>query len=476
MRLSLLIALFLAGCTLGPKHKTPDVCLPCHYSEAPCEAEEVDLSVWWEQFDDPILEGLIKEALCCNYDLRIALHKIEEVRALYKIDRSDLYPQIQGNWEAMRARRSENLSSDVIESAGSPTELIPTDFSGPLIQYFFQIGFDASWELDFFGKNRKKAQAARHDFEASQEEALGVQITMISDVARNYINFCALEEQIKAQERQIQRQEDLVCLSEVRFNAGLTSYLEVTKAQAELDSVKTSLPPLVEAKKNAQHAIAILLGKPPEFFCLEQTPMPMVRGIIPNDMPSDLLLRRPDLRKADRELAAATARIGQAKAELFPSFSLLSAFGTQSNALNKLFVWPSRYWTVGPVMIWNLFTGGKLRAQVEVTNERQKQAILSYEKAVNDALKDVEDRLVGYFEAENTLEALESKLATNSLTRDLTYDRYVSGLISFDDVLDTEKEFFATELEMIQSKDTMMTQLVGLYKALGGGWQCSTSH
>lgn len=464
--------LFLSGCMVGPDYIPPEIAMPCHYEEAPCNTDPVDLSIWWQQFDDPILGGFIQEALCCNYDLQIALHKIEEVRGLYLIDRSELYPQIQGNMAALRARRSENLSSDVIETPESPVELLPTDFSGPLIQYFFQVGFDATWELDLFGKNRRKSEAAYRDFEASQENALDVQIILISDVARTYIDIRSLQQRIKAKEQQIQRQKDLLSLAESRYCAGLTSYLDVTRAKAALDEQVSTLPPLQEELKVAIHGLALFLGRQPENFCLDEGYVPVAYGRIPDDLPSDLLLRRPDLRAAERELAAATSRIGVAKAELFPSFSLMGSFGTQSNVLNKLFVWPSRFWSVGPTMIWNLFTGGKLVAQIKVANERQKQAILNYENAINNALKDVEDRLVGYFKEGEKLEALEEQLSSTSLTRDLSYEQYIAGLISLDDVLNAEKTLYQTQQDMIESQGTMMTQLVALYKALGGGWEC----
>lgn len=470
-----LLLLLLAGCTVGPDYHTPQTCLPSHYNERPKTTQNVNLATWWCQFDDPALEALIHEALSCNYDLRIALHKIEETRALYRIDRSELYPQIQGNMVAIRARRSENLSTDVIESPESPTELLPTDFSGPLVQYFFQVGFDATWELDLFGKIRRTAEASYRDFEATQENALDVQITLISDVARTYIDVRSLQQRIQAKKDQIERQKELLELVQSRYCAGLTSYVDVARAQSELDAQVSTLPPLQEELKVAVHALAIFLGKQPENFSIDEGYIPKAYGRIPDELPSDLLLRRPDIRKAERELAAATARIGAAKAEFFPTFSLMSNFGTQANELNKVFVWPSRFWSIGPSMVWNLFTGGRVIAQVKVTNQRQKQAILNYEKVINDALKDVEDRLIGYVKESQKLEALEEQLSSTSLTRDLIFEQYLAGLIAFDDVLDAEKDLFQTQENMIESQGTAMTQLVALYKALGGGWECYAS-
>ncbi len=467
--------LFLSGCMLGPDHEAPHVCLPSEYEQVPEETESVDLATWWEQFEDPLLNELIGEALTCNFDLQIALHKIEEVRNLYRIDRSALYPQIQGNFAAIRFRRSENLVSEVIENPSTAVEVVPSDFTGPLIQNFFQIGFDAAWEFDFFGKNRRKAEAAYRDFEASQEEALFVQITLVSDVARSYIDIRSLQQQVQTKKEQITRQKELLELANSRYTAGLTSFFDVSRAKAALEAQESTLPPLQEELKQTIHGLAILLGKPPEQFFVEEGYIPVAKGLIPSELPSELLCRRPDIRQVERELAAATSRIGQAKAELFPSFSLIGSFGTQSSLVDKLFVWPSRFWTIGPSMIWNLFTGGRLIAQVEVQNQRQKQAILSYESVINEALKDVEDRLVGYFKEGKRLEFLEEQLSTNSLVRDLSLDQYVAGLVSFDEVLDAEKTLFQSQEEMIASQGVLMIQLVGLYKALGGGWECCDS-
>lgn len=466
------LLLLLAGCTLGPDYEPIAVCVPTEYEEIPEKTEEIDLTAWWKQFDDSLLSEYIDEALCYNFDLAIAMRKIEEVRALYRIDRSLLYPQIQGNLVAARSRRSETLGSDIIENSSSSAEILPTDFSGPLVQYFFQLGVDASWELDFFGKNRRIEEAAYRDFEASQDSALDVQIILVADVAQSYIDIRSLQQQIETKKQQIERQKELLELAMSRYAAGLTSYREVTLARAELDTEEGALPPLEEELKQTIHGLAILLGQTPEKFCIGEGFIPKAKGIIPTNLPSDLLLRRPDIRQAEREVAAATARIGVAKAELFPSFSLLSSFGTQSNKLDQLFMWPSRFWTIGPSMVWNLFTGGRLLAQIEVTNERQKQAILAYEKSVNNALRDVEDRLVGYFKEGERLESFEERLDSTSLLRDLTFDQYKAGLISIDDVLNAEKDFFVAQQEMIQSEGTLMVQLVGLYKALGGGWSC----
>jgi len=461
---------------LGPDHEVPEVCMPERFEEAPEETQEIDLTVWWKQFGDPEMESYIEDALCQNLDLGIALHKVEEVRGLYRIDRSQLMPQIVGNMLALRARRSENLGGDVIEGPEATTDLVPTDFSGPLIQNFFQVGFDASWEIDIWGKNRRRAEAAYRDFEASQENALAVQITLISDVARNYIDIRVLQKLIEAKKEQICRSEDLVCLTESRYCAGLTSELDVARAKAQLGTQAANLPPLEQSLKETIHALAILLGRPPEQFALcfeNEGDIPEGSGVIPADLPSELLCRRPDIRQAERELAAATSRIGVAKAEFFPSFSLLGSFGVQSTEGDQLFLWPSRFWTIGPGMVWNLFTGGRLIAQVKVANERQKQAILTYEKVVYQAFQEVEDRLVGYFKEEERLARLGERVESHCLQRTLSSEQFLSGLISLDDVLDAERDLYLAIQAELESQGVLLTQLIGLYKALGGGWDCS---
>ncbi|NGX39589.1 MAG: Toluene efflux pump outer membrane protein TtgI [Chlamydiae bacterium] len=470
-----LFLLFLAGCTLGPDHCPPEVCMPERFKEEPELAEKIDYTDWWKQFNDPLLDTLIDEALCCNLDLRIALRRIEEVRGLFRIDSSRLFPQISGNMVAIRSRRSANLTSDIIESTGAPTEIFATDFTGALIDNFFQVGFDAIWELDFFGRNRKRAEAAFHDFEATQEEALFIQVSLLSDVARNYIEICTLQRQILIQKEQIVRSRELLELAESRYAAGLTSYVDVQRATAALETRTSELPLLQEARGQTIHALAVLLGCPPESFLKRFDTcncVPIAMGRIPSGLPSELLCRRPDIRRADRELAAATARIGEAKADFFPQFSLTGSFGSQSNLLDKLFVWPSRFWSIGPSMVWELFTGGRLVAQVKVANERQKQAILNYEKVIYEAFQEVEDRLLGFFKEEERLESLEEKVAANSELRDLLMDQYCAGLISLDDVLRAENDLFLSQQEMVFSTRTLMVQLVGLYKALGGGWDC----
>ncbi|NGX45506.1 MAG: Outer membrane protein OprM [Chlamydiae bacterium] len=474
MKYLALLAL-LAGCMVGPDHSVPEVALPESYEQAHITQEEpIDLATWWTQFGDPFLEELVDEALCCNFDFLIALRKIEEMRAQFKIEKSALYPQIAGDAAAIRSRQSENLVSEVIEDPVTFTSATDTNFAGPLIQNFFQIGLDATWELDFWGKNRRRAEFGLQQYQASQESALNVRISLVAEVSRAYVVIRSLQKQVSISKEQIGRQKELLQLVRSLYEAGLVSHGDVARAQAELEREEGNLPLFERELKASIFTLAQALGRPPEGMVArfsETAPIPV--GALPEAMPSELLRRRPDIRQAERELAAATSRIGIAKAEFFPSFSLLGNFGVQSNDKDLLFVWPSRFWTIGPSMVWNLFTGGRLIGQLQVETERQKQAVFFYEKAINDSLVDVEVALVGYFKQKERVQNLNERIESNLLIRAYALDQYLAGLIPIFEVIEAEKELFRNQLLEVAAAETETTFLISLYKALGGGWECS---
>lgn len=469
------ILLLLAGCMVGPDHCVPETCMPENFEQTDLAMEEpVDLALWWKEMGDPLLEELINEALCCNFDFLIALKKIDEMRAQFKIEKSPLYPQIMGDAAAIRARRSENLTAALIEDPTILTEAVDTFFTGPLIQNFYQIGLDAAWELDIWGKNRRRAEFGLQQYQASQEAAMDIRISVVAEVARGYAVIRALQKQVEISKEQIERQHELLHLATSKYNAGLTSHVDVARAKAELEFEEATLPLIEKELKASIFAIAGLLGRTPEEFipCFD-IPAPIPTASLPESIPSQLLQRRPDIRQAERELAAATSRIGVAIGELFPSFSLTGNFGVQSNATDLLFVWPSRFWTIGPSMIWNLFTGGQLIGQIRVETARQKQAILRYEKAINEALIDVETALNGFFKQKERLKNLEEQIDATLLLRSYALDQYMSGLVPFSEVVDAEKDLFTTQQEQVAAQEVLATTIVALYKSLGGGWECS---
>lgn len=467
------LLILLAGCAVGPKYKQPETALPQTFEQQKQTFEEVNISSWWKQFDDVYLELLIEEAIRDNYDMKLAAEKIRELRAFYRAESSSLYPSLQMNASANRSRRSPNVSEAPVDSTGTSVDTFENFFSGPLFQNFFQVGLDASWELDLFGKNRRRSQAARQDMEAGIEQMHAVQVVLAADVAFSYLEIRTLQERIHLQKRRIERQQELLKLSEALLDAGLSSDIDVEIQRAQLETLIQDVHTLEIAFKQRIFFLATLLGKQPEGFARRFetiTPIPYAEDRLPASMPSEMVRRRPDLRRAERELAAATSRIGVAVADLFPSFSLLGSFGFQSNKPNNLFDWASRFWQVGPSMLWSLFEGGRLRAQVKIQTSLQKQALLRYEQTVISSLEEVESSLAAYFEEQNRLKSIEQKQIAEELLVKYATDRFTSGLTGAQEVLEAENVLTQTQQILIDSRQRLMMDLVALYKALGGGW------
>ncbi len=488
MRGYFLILLFLTGCTVGPNYHKPDVQMPMSFEEKKEDEplSDQDLVGWWKHFDDPVLNRLVQEAVQGNYDWRIALEQIVEARAKYRVERSYLWPEIDLNAAATRAHFSDNLftSSSLLNSTAtgsSPASVVAGD-NFPIAgatQNFFQIGFDAIWELDFFGKFRRNREAARDLWQASKESAQGVLITVIAEVVRGYIGIRSLQQQIKLWKDRIWADERQLELSEVLLDAGLDNQIQVENLIASLEADLAALPPMEAALKQEIYALAVLLGKHPEGFAATfetVAKIPSAMEKVPAGLPSDLLRRRPDIRTVERQLAAATEQIGVAVADLFPHIYLTgNTVGFESNRLNKWFILPSRYWNVGPSLNWDLLDFGRTRAQVAVQNSLQRQALLAYEQTVISALQDVEGALVAYFEERKRACDFEYQREANARALILTEDLFDSGLVDEWQFLQAWKTLINSDMSLIQSQQALASDLVALYKALGGDWQCSAS-
>jgi multidrug efflux system outer membrane protein len=484
-----ILLLSLCGCMVGPDYHRPETAMPLEFEERD-GAEYVtdeELCRWWKQFEDPLLDDLIEEAYRSNYDLRIALEQIVEARAQYQIQGSYLWPEIDLNATAIRSRFSQNLvsSTTAIAAAGgvSPSSSITSgSISSPLapaIENFFQVGFDAVWELDFFGKFRRGKQAAFDLWEASKEMAQNVMLTVVSEVARDYVAIRALQKQIDLTKEIIWSDEEELALAEVLFKAGLDSQIEVESFISTLDSDSAALPVLETALKTTIYSLAILLGRQPEGLAAkfeEEAPIPSGMDKVPVGLPSDLLRRRPDIRAAERQLAAATEQIGVAVANLFPHISLTgNGYGFESNKQNKWIIGKSRYWSIGPSLNWDLIDFGKTRGQIAVANSLQRQALLTYEQTVISSLQDVEGALVAYFEEQKRTASFEDQVIANDTSFELTRDLFKAGLVDKLQVLEAYKTFLNSENSLVQSQQALTSDLIALYKALGGDWECTSS-
>lgn len=466
---------------VGPKYQMPEMQMPERFVEGTSTVSDEDLCQWWKQFNDTQLDALIEEVIYGNFDVRIALEQVVEARAQFQVQSSTLWPTIDLNATAVRQRFSQNLftssSNAVSFASGTSTSGIGA-ITGPPVQNFFQIGFDAIWELDFWGKFRHGKQAAYDEWEASQFLSDNIVLTVIAEAARDYVAIRSLQKQIEIVKNKIKADQRILELLEVLFHAGLDNEIQIQTQVAVLMSDQAQLPILETTLKQTIYALAVLMGKQPETMAGtfdEAMPLPVFLGKVPAGLPSDLLRRRPDIRASERMLAAATEEIGIAVSALFPSIALTgNGYGYESNKFSKLITRRSSIWNIGPSISWDLIDFGKVRGQINSANSVQRQALLSYEQTVISALQDVEGALVAYFEEQKRNNDLSRQVEADERLLELSIDLTQSGLASELEELDVLKTLLDAQSTWIQSSQAIASDLISLYKAMGGNWECSS--
>jgi outer membrane protein, multidrug efflux system len=470
----------LGGCTVGPHYQVPQLLLPPTWSELPesgVTTQSVKLGEWWTTLKDPVLDSLITQAVRANLDLRVAEGRVREVRAQRGVTAADAWPTINTSGAYSRSRRSENVGTFPSSSVGNDQSSSNSQF-GSLESDLLRVGFDASWELDLFGRVRRSVEAAEADIAAAEEDHRDVLVTLLAEVARNYVDLRGFQQQLKVASANIDTQQATVEVTQARFQAGLTSALDVAQAQAQLATTQAQVPTLETEAKQAIHRLGVLLGQEPSALLArlsQARPIPIAALEVSIGLPSELLRRRPDVRRAERALAAATARIGVAMADLFPRFLLTSnTVGLQSASLSDLALGSSRFWTAGSTISWPIFDAGKIRSNIQVQNARQEQALAQYEKAVLTSLEDVENALVAYVREQMRRRALAGAVDANKQAVALANERYTKGLADFLNVLESQRALYMSEDQLVQSERAVATNLVGLYKAMGGGWASSS--
>jgi outer membrane protein, multidrug efflux system len=459
-------ALLLAGCTVGPDYEKPSPSVPGDWIEKgdgldPATSRVTNQAVvteWWKSFRDPQLTSLVERATRSNLDLKLAEARLREARGLRGVSAGALLPAANAQAGTLRNRSSENVP---LPGAGRQSN-------------FYQAGFDASWEIDVFGGIRRGIEAADAEVEASVEGRRDVLVTLLAEVARNYIEVRGLQTQIGIARQNLDAQKKTLELTQARFQAGRAAELDVVRAQAQVSNTASQIPLLESLRIQGTHRLGVLLGREPgslreELLATAAIPAPPPE--VPVGLPSDLLRRRPDLRRAERELAAATARIGVATAELYPKFSLTGIFGLESITASDFAKGGSRAWSVGPTIQWSIFQGGRIRAKIEVENARQEQAMIVYERSLLVALQEVEDALIAYAKEQAHRAEVADAVAANVKAVDLANQRYTQGLVDFLSVLDAQRSLYGSQDALVQSERRISEHLVALYKALGGGWE-----
>ena len=449
----LLLPLVLFGCKVGPDYKKPETGtkLPGEFNAPPDPAlrpDDDDLEKWWEVFDDPQLTDLIERAAAENLDVRIALARVNEARARVTIAGSQNAPQVGIGGQAGYG----NIGTGV-GGLGKAT-------------------VDASWELDVWGRIDRQVEAATAEFEATVEDQRDVNVTLYAEVALNYLAVRTFQERLQAAARNIEAQKRIVEITRGRFAAGLSSRLDVAQAERVLANSESLVPPLRVGLVRATNTIGVLLGKFPRDVHEElatDRPIPLPPEQVSTGVPANLVRQRPDIRAAERRLAAQTARVGIATADLYPSFSLGGSLGYTDLGGGGLFN-PGLRGFVGPSMRWNVFSGGRIRAQIKVEDFRVEQALLGYESTVLRAIEEVESAISAFLEARIRSEAIDRAATIAREELELGLNLYKEGLIQFQSILDAERAVFGLENQVADARGQASSNLVRLYKALGGGW------
>ncbi len=457
-----------AGCTVGPDYHAPTAqTAPAQWAEpvgSGTAAGPASLAAWWKNFNDAELDSLITRALHENLDLRIAEARVRQSRAQLGSAKSSLGPSFDTKDSFARERQSAN--QPIFAS------LLPP--SVPLEDNVYQAGFDASWELDVFGGGRRSIEAAHASLDAALFNQADMQVTLVSEIAQNYLAARMMQSRLGIARRNIAAEAKEVTLARERYQHGLTNSLDAEQASTVLAQTEASVPVLETQLQMSIHRLGVLLGQSPEALLGElgvEAPPLQAPPNVPVGLPSDLLLRRPDIREAERKLAAATAQIGVATADLFPKFSLTGDIGFESVSPSTWFDAPSRFWSVGPTAQWQLFDSGRVRANIRLQSAKQEEALASYEKTVSTGFEDVENALVSYAKEQVRNQALRRVVTSSGNSLRIAQEQYTRGLSSFINVLDAERSTYQAQDTLAQSDQDVIKDVIALYKALGGGWQ-----
>lgn len=458
-RLVLIPLLFLAGCTVGPNYKRPQINAPDAYRGlAPDAAPQTTASIadekWWTVFDDQQLQALIRKAIAQNYDVRIAATRVLQAQAALGITRADQFPAIYGGASAAGTRLPKTK------------QLPATNTSSNL------VNLSLSWELDFWGKYRRATESARANLLATEWGRKAVIWSLVSNVASAYFQLLELDAEMQISRSTLASRKESLRLVEIRETGGTTSMLDVRQSEQLVYTAAASIPDLERRIEQQENFISILIGDNPE---------PVTRGktllenrfppTVPAGLPSSLLERRPDIQSAEQQLVSANAQIGVAKAAYFPDISLTAIAGYQSTALTSLFTGPAGFWNFGGQLTQPIFTAGKIRSNVRLTEAQEQEAVLFYQQSIQQAFREVSDSLVAYRKDQEYRAQQELLTTAAEDTVRLANVRYNGGVTSYLEVLDSDTRYFNAQITLAQAQLNERLALVQLYNVLGGGWQ-----
>ena len=484
------LGMLASACAVGPNYVKPQIASPSAFADAASTQHTVitgqaaDLSTWWTQFSDPVLDGLVKRALADNLDLQTAASRVREARAQVRVVAAAELPTLSASGNAVNYNSQLNGSNGTAATAaaaGSNAATASTGLAGipiPSHLTLYSAGFDATWEADIFGGTRRAAEAAKDTVEAQEWARRDGQVSLLAEVANTYLTLRAIQARIAIGREELQRQKDQFELISARRKNGFVTDLDVNQQSVQVATAAAQIPQLTAMASARIHALGVLVGQPPESLTQELA-APATHGApvlpppppsLPTGLPSELLERRPDLRQAERRLAAANARIGVQTAALYPKLNLIGLATFTAPQLNRLFD-TQNVSTLGVGMFSApIFEGGRIRANIAAAKEEREQAELAYRGAVLGAFRDVEDALARFKAEDDRRTSLEQSVTAAQSTLKIAQDQYRAGTVTFINVLQAQNALLKSRDQLTQSDAQALSDLVSVYKALGGGW------
>jgi multidrug efflux system outer membrane protein len=450
----------LAGCSVGTEYVRPNADLPEAWKAAPAEGKPVAAGRWWTIYGDATLDQLVEEALANNQDLVLATARLDEARALARVADAEQVPSVDAAFQRDRSRRSDSTATRV---------------PGSLENSNYRAQLNVSYELDLWGRLRSSAKAAHAELLASEAARETVRLALTAQVAQSYYALVALDAQVADTRKSLTLRQDNLRLQRIRSDAGLINDFELRQLEAEVAAAQAQLPALERRRSSEELALGVLLGRSPRALINEAVSRSKDSGqlatpVVPADLPSDLLLRRPDIVAAEQQLIAANARIGAARAALFPRIGLSGYLGSESAALSNLFSGPAQIWSIGFALAQPIFQGGRLFGEVEAVQARERQALARYQKTLQTAFRETHDALIAQARAREIFDAESARARALADSLRLARIRYENGLTSQLEVLDAERNLLSAELNRRDALRAQRAAVADVVKALGGGW------
>lgn len=455
---SALFALSLAACAVGPNYKTPDTAPALFHNADPAAFFAANPeAAWWRQFEDPVLDQLVARALSSNLDLRVAVARVAEARALFTDQRLDQLPRVGVAGGSTQSRQQQS---------GSGEARVETES--------YQLGFDAAWELDLFGRVRRGVEAAGADADAARADLRDVQVSVAAEVARNYFELRGAQARLGVARRNLDTQRDTVRITQARFDVGGADPIDILSAKARLSATESTIPVLITRERQAAYRLAVLVGERPgaldDLLTASGGRSTPFAKALPIGEAGELLRRRPDIQAAERRLAAQTARVGVATADLFPRVRVSGFVGFLAGDLSSLGEGASKAWSVAPSVTWPGLDLGGARARLRAQQARSDASLALYDQSVLRALEDVENALVSYGQRQSQLRSLTDQAGASRRAAELARVRYKEGGLDFLVLLDAERTLLAAEDAVSVAETGVNTDVAAVYKALGGGW------